>query len=172
MSAVNTGRACLARLTEVGVGLGMALLAVMATLVVVQVGARNLLDLGLPWADELARFCGIGMVFLSIPALASQRVLVSVTMVPDMLGRRAQMASAVISDLSVLVCAALLLWGFAEFLPRAGKFLTPALQLPNYFYYSLALIGTAVLAVVMAFRLIELLTGRLPEISDPVDIPQ
>ncbi|KAA2315052.1 TRAP transporter small permease subunit [Pseudooceanicola sediminis] len=172
MSALRTGRAVLARLTELGVGIGMALLALMATIVVVQVGARNLLDLGLPWADELARFSGIGMVFLSIPALASQRVLVSVTMVPDMLGRRAQMVSAVISDLSVLVCAGLLLWSFAAFLPRAGKFLTPALQLPNYFYYSLALIGTALLAVVMAFRMIELLTGRLPELTDPVDIPQ
>ncbi len=170
---MNMARVTLGALTAAGVWLAVGLLALMAVLVVSQVVARNLYDLGLPWADELARFCGIGLVFVTVPSLAARRLLVSVTMVPDMLGAGAQKVSAFVSDISTLACAGLFLWGFAEFLPKAGKFLTPAMQMPNTFYYSLALAGTVLLALVMAFRMAEWATGQAHDLhTDPTDIPQ
>ena len=64
MTSESKGRAILARLSLVGIWLGMALLALMAGLVVLQVGARNFADLGLPWADELARMAGVAQLGL------------------------------------------------------------------------------------------------------------
>ncbi|RAI02298.1 C4-dicarboxylate ABC transporter substrate-binding protein [Acuticoccus sediminis] len=162
MATGTWGRAYLARLVRFGVVLGMALLALMASLVVLQVAARNFFDLGLPWADELARFSGIGLVFLAVPCLAGRQVLVSVSMLPDAVGPGLRRGLVLLADLATLAFAALMLWSFAEFLPRAGKFLTPAMRMPNWAYYSLALTGTIVLALIAATRVAAALAGRDP----------
>ncbi len=162
-SATKTpGRAILARLTDAGVWLGMALLAMMAVLIVLQVAARNFMDLGLPWADELARFSSIGMVFVAIPALAGRQVMVAVTMLPDMAKPKPRQFMILLADLATLAFAALMLWSFAEFLPRAGKFLTPALRVPNWVYYSLALTGSLFLCAVALHRVCGALRRRDP----------
>ena len=156
------GRAILARLARLGINLGLALLALIAILVVLQVAARNLFDLGLPWADELARFCAIGLVFLATPALAGRQVMVSVTILPDAISTAGRRWMILIADIATLAFAGLLLWSYAEFLPRAGKFLTPAMGVPNWFYYSLALCGSLLLAAITVTRVIAALTGRDP----------
>ena len=156
------GRAILARLARLGINLGLALLALIAILVVLQVIARNLFDQGLPWADELARFCAIGLVFLATPALAGRQVMVSVTILPDAMNMAARRWMILIADIATLAFAGVLLWSYVEFLPRAGKFLTPAMGVPNWFYYSLALCGSLLLAAVAVSRAIAALTGRDP----------
>lgn len=156
------GRAFLARLARFGVMLGMALLALIAGLVVLQVIARNGFDAGLPWADELARFSGIALVFFVVPCLAGRQVMVSVTMLPDMMGAAARRWLILIADLATLTFAGLMIWSFAEFLPRAGKFLTPAMRIPNWVYYSLALAGCILLAVIAALRIVDALRRRDP----------
>lgn len=83
MQVETLSRAIFARLARLGLSFSIFLLALIAALVVLQVAARNLFDLGLPWADELARFCAIGLVFLATPSLAGRQVMVSVTMLPD-----------------------------------------------------------------------------------------
>lgn len=164
------GRAILARLTRFGVVLGMGLLVLMAALVVTQVAARNFYDLGLPWADELARFSGIGLVFLSVPCLAGRHVLVSVSILPDASPPAARKVMHLIGDIATLAFAALMLWSFAEFLPRAGKFLTPAMRVPNWVYYSLALTGSLFLFAVALHRVARTLTGRAP--TEPYHDPR
>ncbi|WBU52059.1 TRAP transporter small permease [Paracoccus sp. SCSIO 75233] len=167
----------LPRLTHLGIAAGMLLLALMAGLVVLQVLARNFAATGLPWADELARFCGIGLVFLGVPALAGRQVLVSVTMLPDAVKPALRRWMVLIADIATLAFAVLLLWSFAEFLPRAGKFLTPAMRVPNWVYYSLALAGSLMLAAVALQRVIACLRGRDPSDgfrteADPPQVPQ
>lgn len=156
------GRAILARFTDAGIWLGMALLALMAVLVVLQVAARNFMDLGLPWADELARFSCIGLVFIAVPALAGRQVMVAVTMLPDLTTPKLRQLMLLLADLATLAFAALMLWSFAEFLPRAGKFLTPALRVPNWAYYSLALTGSLFLCAVALHRVWTALRRRNP----------
>jgi len=162
MRTTDLGRVLSARLVEGGVRVGMALLALMAFLVVLQVIARNFLNVGLPWADELARFSGIGLVFLTVPALAGRGGMVSVTMLPDMARHGLRRWLILLADVATLAFCALLLWGFADFLPRAGKFLTPALRMPNWGYYGLALLGSLMLGAIAVFRVLETLRGRDP----------
>lgn len=164
------GRTILARLANFGVGCGIFLLALIAVLVGLQVFARNFLDLGLPWADELARFASIGLVFLAMPCLAGRQALVSVSMLPDALGESVRRWAALIADLATMAFAGLMLWGFAQFLPRAGKFLTPAMGLPNWVYYSLALLGTLLLAAIATDRVVASLRGSKP--TDPYHDPR
>lgn len=155
----SRGRAVMARLAEAGLATGIGLLALMAVLIVVQVVARNIFDLGLPWADELARFSGIGLVFLTVPALVLRHQMVAVTLLPDSVGERARRALHVIAELATIGFAGLTLWGFAAFLPRAGKFITPAMGMPNWGYYAPALVGTIFLVFAAGFRILDILNA-------------
>lgn len=162
MTSSLKSRALLARLSRLGVMAGIFLLASVAVLVVIQVAARNFLDMGLPWADELARFSCIGLVFIAIPCLAGRQLLVAVTIFPDALGPAAQRWTTLIADMATLGFCSLLLWSFAQYLSRAGKFLTPAMGLPNWAYYSLALIGTVLLFAIALTRVLSTLKGEAP----------
>jgi TRAP-type transport system small permease protein len=153
------GRAVMARLADAGTAIGIGMLALMAVLVAVQVVARNIFDLGLPWADELARFCCIGLVFLCIPGLVIRHQMVAVTIIPDMLSDRTRRAMHVAQELATLAFAGLTLCGFAAFLPRAGKFLTPAMGMPNWGYYAPALIGTVLIVLAAIFRISDIIRG-------------
>lgn len=146
--------------------LAMLLLAALCMFVVGQVVGRNLFDAGLPWADELARFCGVAIVFLCIPLLALRGQHVAVDMVPMMLPEGARRWAGALSELLVLVFAALTLWGLYAFLGRAWKFATPTLGIPNWVFYAPAVIGFALLAVITVGRLVAILSGRVPASAD------
>ncbi|MCV0395962.1 MAG: TRAP transporter small permease [Rhizobiaceae bacterium] len=140
--------------------LAMLLLALMCVLVVGQVIGRNLFDTGMPWADELSRFCGVAIVFLCVPLLALRGQHVAVDMVPMMLPERHRRRVALVVELLVLVFAALTLWALYAFLGRAWKFATPTLGIPNGVFYTPSIIGFALLAVVTVTRIAGLLSGR------------
>ena len=144
----------------------MLLLALMCGLVVGQVIGRNLFDTGMPWADELSRFCGVAIVFLCIPLLALRGQHVAVDMVPMMLPDRYRRWVSLVVELLVLGFAGLALWALYAFLGRAWKFATPTLGIPNWVFYAPAIIGFALLAVVTVTRLAALLSGRPLEPSD------
>jgi TRAP-type C4-dicarboxylate transport system permease small subunit len=129
------------------------LLALMSVLVITQVIGRNAFDLGMPWADELARFCGISLVFLAAPLLALRGQHIAVDIVPLMLPPRARRAVAAVAELSILIFCAFTLYGFYAFLSRAGKFATPAIGIPNWLFYAPALTGFVLLALVTIPRL-------------------
>lgn len=132
------------------------LLALMSALVVTQVVGRNAFDLGMPWTDELARFCGIALVFLATPLLALRGQHVAVDLVPQMLEPGARRVVAAVGEMAVLVFCGLTLYGFQSFLSRAGKFATPAIGIPNWLFYAPALAGFVLLALVTLVRLADL----------------
>ncbi|WP_265520022.1 TRAP transporter small permease [Nitratireductor luteus] len=144
------------------------LLALMALLVVGQVVGRNAFDLGMPWADELARFSGIALVFLCVPLLALRGQHVAVDLVPMMLPLRLRRYALALVEAAILVFCLLTLYGFQSFLSRAGKFSTPSLGMSNWFFYAPALAGFMLLLLVAAVRLTGLL---LDTDSAPKDRP-
>ncbi|WP_309746821.1 MULTISPECIES: TRAP transporter small permease subunit [Rhodobacterales] len=162
VKAETFGRAVMARLARAGMWTSMGLLALMAGLIITQVVARNFFDKGLPWADELARFSSVSLVFLTIPLLALRRDMVSVTMLPDMVGPNLRRWMHLIGELALLAFAIALLFGFSAYLPRAGKFSTPAMGMPNWIFYGPALIGTLVLTAAALLRIFETLTNTPP----------
>lgn len=136
--------------------LSAGLLALMTVLVVGQVIGRNVFDLGTPWADELARFSGLALVFLCVPLLALRGQHVSVDMIPMALPVRWRRYALMASEVAILTFCVLTLLGFQSFLSRAWKFSTPAMGLPNWVFYAPALLGFLLLLVISALRLIDL----------------
>jgi TRAP-type C4-dicarboxylate transport system permease small subunit len=109
---------------------------------------RNFFDLGLPWADELARFCAIALVFLSVPHLLMNNGHIAVDFVLNVLGPGKRAALVRINGLLLLLFCGVLLFGMYKFLVRAGTFSTPTMGIPNWIYYLPAVLGLALFAVV------------------------
>jgi TRAP-type transport system small permease protein len=155
----DTVRQALAGLARLCLVISILLLIAITALVAAQVVARNIFAQGLPWADELARFCGIAMVYLTIPYLLDKGQHIAVEFVPQSLAGAARMLVLVIADVSVVAFGALTLYGFYAFLERAAKFTTPALGMPNLFFYMPALAGMGLLTLVALARTLTLLRG-------------
>jgi TRAP-type C4-dicarboxylate transport system permease small subunit len=75
----------------------MLLLAVMTAFILVQVTARNVFALGLPWAEELARYAGLGVVYLAVPLLLLRDKHIKVDLLLNRLHGRAARALNVVN---------------------------------------------------------------------------
>jgi TRAP-type C4-dicarboxylate transport system permease small subunit len=159
---VTTARAegVLARLCLGFERVAMALLAVMTAFLLVQVVARNLFALGLPWAEELARYAGLGVVYLAVPLLLLHGKHISVDLLPSRLRGRAAWLLQLANELVVLAFAASFLWGGWLFLQRAARFSTAALGIPNWLYYAPAALGMLLFAAVALLRVLQALQRK------------
>lgn len=140
--------------------IAMASLAVMTILIVLQVASRNFFNLGLPWADELARLTGLTLVFFTIPLLQYQGRHIAVDMFSSRLKGIAGTVLRCINEAAVLVFCVLLLLSFADFLQRAAHFSTPAMGMPNWLFYAPALTGVVCCSLVTALRLLHFIMGK------------
>ncbi|MCP5280140.1 MAG: TRAP transporter small permease [Rhodoferax sp.] len=146
----------LARVCTWAEGLAILMLLVMTALIILQVGGRNLLNLGWPWAEELARYAGLGLVYLTAPLLLLRDKHIQVDIVSARIPGLAGRWLRVVNEALVLAFCCLFLWGGWAFLKKAGQFSTPALGIPNTVYYLPALLGMLLLAVVSLYRLLRL----------------
>lgn len=151
------------RISRCSVIVGVGMLVLVSALIVLQVAARNVLDLGLPWANELARFSGISLVYLAVPYLHLQEQFIAVDVVSSRVRGRSRIVLRAVIELATLAFAALTLIGFQKFLVVAGTFTTPAMGIPNWVFFLPALVGTVLLTLGGVVRIAALLRGGLPD---------
>lgn len=145
--------------------LAMTLLVVATTAIMVEVVARGFFDAGLPAVGELAKYAGLGVIFLAVPLLLARDAHVRVDMFHRMAKGRTYRALAVFNELATFAfCVAFLVscWWFMQ---RAARFSTPALNMPNVWYYLPAIAGMVVTTLVAADRVLGILRGREAEAS-------
>ena len=146
--------------------LAMIMLVVATTAIMVEVVARGLFQLGLPTMGELARYAGLGVIFLGVPLLLARDAHVKVDMFHRMAKGRAHRALAIFNELATLAfCAAFLVscWWFMQ---RAGRFSTPALNMPNLWYYMPAIAGMVLTTLVAIDRVLGIFMGRSCEAGE------
>ena len=142
------------------------LLLAVTGLVMIQVLARELFNDGAPWADELARFCGLGLIFLAVPLLLLKDGHVRVDMFINLLPRAPRRVIDILNEsLVVLFCVLYLVSGWL-FMQRAGRFSSPALAIPNLVYYMPAAIGMALTLLAAIERVLAALRGDLARGTD------
>lgn len=153
-------RALLVPLCRLFEWVAMALLVGCTAAIMVEVFARGLFDLGLPSAGELARYAGLGLIFLTVPLLLAQDAHVKVDMFFRLAKGRPRRALAVFNELVTLAFCLLFLVSCWWFMQRAARFSTPALAMPNLWYYMPAIAGMALTTLVALDRVIGIFTGR------------
>jgi TRAP-type transport system small permease protein len=149
----------LARVCTWAEAVAILMLLVMTALIILQVGGRNLLNQGWPWAEELARYAGLGLVYLTAPLLLLRDKHIQVDIVSARIPGLAGRWLRVVNEALVLAFCGLFLWGGWAFLKKAGQFSTPALGIPNSVYYMPALLGMLLLAMVSLHRLLRLMAA-------------
>lgn len=86
-----------------GFTISALLLFAITILVAGHVLMPNVFSLGLPWADELARWFGIMLIYFTIPYLLLRGQHITVTLLTDQLPGRWRAAVLLIGEFSIAV---------------------------------------------------------------------
>jgi TRAP-type C4-dicarboxylate transport system permease small subunit len=138
----------------------MALLVVCTAAIMLEVLARGFFNLGLPGAGEVARYAGLGLIFLTVPLLLAQDAHVKVDMLFNLARGRPRRALAMFNELATLAFCVLFLVSCWYFMQRAARFSTPALSMPNLWYYMPAIAGMVLATLVALDRVLGIFLGR------------
>src|SRR5918997_2773564 len=92
-------RLALVRLAVVCEWLAMVLLLAATTLIMTEVVARGVFNVALPWADELARYSGLGVIFLTVPLLLARDGHVRVDMFFNLLKGAPRRVLGIVNEL-------------------------------------------------------------------------
>jgi len=159
-SFMDTCEQWMSRLSRMLVFCAVLSLGVMSILIAVQVVSRNFMNIGLPWADELARLTGLMVVFFTIPYLQLKGRHISVEFLGNNLKGKARHALKCINELAVLVFMILLIVSFISYLQQAGHFSTPAIGMSNWIFYGPAFIGIICCGLATTLRVVMFCSGR------------
>lgn len=138
----------------------MAMLVVCTTAIMVEVFARGLFNLGLPGVGEIAKWAGLALIFLTVPLLLARDEHVKVDMLFKLSRGLPRRALAVFNELATLAFCVFFLVSCWWFMQRAARFSTPALSIPNLWYYMPAIAGMALTTLVAVDRVLGILRGR------------
>lgn len=158
-------RLALVRLAALCEWLAIGLLVAATTLIMMEVFARGLFSVGLPWADELARFSGLGVIFLTVPLLLARDGHVKVDMFFNLLKGAPRRVAAIVNELLIFAFCVMFLVSCYWFMQRAGRFSTPAVGIPNLFYYGPAMVGMVLTTLIAAERIVAVAQER-PVLDD------
>src|SRR5688572_586541 len=136
----------------------VALIAATA-LIMVQIVAREIFVAGLSWADELARYAGLTVIFMGVPALLARDEHVKVDMFLNMMPARTRRFFTITNDVLMVVFGAMFLIAGWQFMQRAARFSTPAIGMPNLIFYLPAIVGMTLMLLVAIDRTIAALTS-------------
>lgn len=92
-----------------GEAVAMVMLAIVTALILLMIVGRELLNEGMPWADELARLGGLGLIFLTAPLLLARDAHVKVDFFVNRLPEGARHAMLRVVDLLTVVFCGLFL---------------------------------------------------------------
>lgn len=152
-------RALLLPLCRAFEALAMLMVVVATGAILLEVLARGLFNLGLPAAGELARYAGLGVIFLTVPLLLARGEHVRVDMLLQLTRGRLRRLLDGVNELATLAFCVLFMVSCWWFMQRAGRFATPALGMPNLAYYAPAIAGMALTTLVALDRVLGLVSG-------------
>lgn len=130
---------------------GLMLLIVI--LLVAQIAARNIWNIGLPKAEETTRFAGILTVYLTAPLLALKGQHVAVDIFVNIMPRMPRILCHILAELSTAAFSVLSVYAGWLYLQRAWKFKTPALGMQNIWLFAPIIACFCLLAIISLWRI-------------------
>ena len=150
-------RATIQWLCRLAEAIAIVALIAATTLIMLQIVAREIFVSGISWADELARYAGLTVIFMGVPALLARDEHVKVDMFLNMMRPRMRHFFIVTNDVLMVVFGAMFLVAGWQFMQRAARFATPALGMPNLIFYLPAIVGMSLMLLVAIDRAVTAL---------------
>ncbi|WP_410217451.1 TRAP transporter small permease [Paracoccus sp. (in: a-proteobacteria)] len=116
---------------RIGRGIGIAAIAVMVAVTILQVFCRYVLNSALAWPDEAARFCMLWMTGLMAPTAFRRGGFVAIDVLPVMLPSvLARLLNLALLGVSMVVLVVAVQIGWREVTGLGGRFASASLFLP------------------------------------------
>lgn len=138
----------------------LACLAVIATLIFVQILLRNFASLAYAGIEELARFAHINLVFLLVPLLFREGLHVNIDLVTQHAGPRLKRALDAFAALLTVVYCLFFLASEYQFMAKNGSVPSPGLGIPNIVFFAGAYLGMALLLLTAAETFLQKARGQ------------
>ena len=106
-----------------------------------QILLRNFFSIGFPWADELSRFLHIALIFLTVPILYRERIIFKIDILIERLPASVQNVVGAFTSLACVAFSLVFLFSFVEFMRASWDIPTPALRMPNLFFFFSVFLG-------------------------------
>jgi len=147
----------------------VAIVALIAAtgLIMLQIVAREVFVAGISWADELARYAGLTVIFMAVPALLMRDEHVKVDMFLNMMRPPIRRFFLVANEVLMVVFCALFVYAGWLFLQRASRFASPALGIPNLIWYLPAIVGMLLMLFVAVDRAVMAVVARPKDEAAP-----
>ena len=112
-----------------------------STVIFFQILLRNFFSIGFPWADELSRFLHITLIFLTVPILYRERLIFKIDIFIDRLPEKMQTTAGAFTSLACIAFSLVFITSFVAFMNVSWDVPTPALRMPNLFFFFSVCLG-------------------------------
>jgi TRAP-type C4-dicarboxylate transport system permease small subunit len=135
-------------------------LAVIATLIFVQILLRNFVSVAYAGIEELARFAHINLVFLLVPLLFREGLHVKIDLLTQKAGPKlTRILDALAALLTAVYCLFFLVSEY-QFMAKNGSVPSPGLGIPNIVFFAGAYLGMALLLLTAGERFVRTVHGQ------------
>lgn len=131
----------------------IATFLVMAIATFVQVIFRYVLEFSLPWADELARYCLVWLVFVGMVVALVRGQHVTVDILLDRYRGRFKRIALTFIDLAVAALFLTLLYGGVLLMQLTVGQTTSGMGMPKYVVYAALPVGAVLMLIELALRI-------------------
>ncbi len=135
-------------------------LAVIATLIFVQILLRNFVSLAYAGIEEVARLAHINLVFLLVPLLFREGLHVNIDLLTQYAGPRLKRVLDAFAALLTAVYGLFFLVSEYQFMAKNGSVPSPGLGIPNIVFFAGAYLGMALLLLIAAEKLVQMVKGQ------------
>lgn len=139
------------------------LIALMFLMVFSNVVLRYAFSSGIEYSEELSRFAFVWLTFVGAVAVARDGAHLNVEMLVAAVSPRARLMLMVLSDLIVLLCCGLLVYGTWQSLGLNASNYSPITGISYAWVHGVGLFSGGVIGLLTAMRMFRALAGRLTE---------
>ena len=132
----------------------------MLFVMLIQIAARDLFNIGVPWTDEVSRYNFIAEIFLGAALAQRKKEHITITVFTDLLNTKTKNILAIFADIfSILVCGILVAGAYKMAQVTKGIFASSFNMSFSYIYF----IQVAGVFLLMLLLVRDLLVRFLPE---------
>ena len=159
-AALQVRPSLVGRIAQVFEHVSLWCLAVIATLIFVQILLRNFVSLAYAGIEEVARLAHISLVFLLVPLLFRERLHINIDLLTQYAGPRLKRVLDAFAALLTVFYGLFFLVSEYQFMAKNGSVPSPGLGIPNIIFFAGAYLGMAFLMLIAAEKLVQTIKGQ------------
>ena len=138
----------------------IGLLAGMAGMVLLNVVLRYVFNSGINFSEEMSRYLFVWLTFIGAVLTFGENAHLGMETVVRRFGRRGRLICMALTNVIVLICAAVMFWGTALQHDINASMVAPVVGIPMIWVFGVGYFTALGIGVIAAARLGRILTGR------------